>query len=103
MFVEEIFTEYPDITVILQVAEDVEEAALIVVEPLAFAVTTPCESTDATLEFALVHLTVDAPVAVIANLLPIKIVWLEAESFTLPAVGFVSEPELPPEDELIVT
>ena len=37
--------------------------------------------------------------AVIANLLPIKIVWLEAESFTLPAVGFVSEPELPPEDE----
>ena len=41
MFVEEIFTEYPDITVILQVAEEVDEAALIVVEPLALAVTTP--------------------------------------------------------------
>ena len=68
--VEEIFTEVPDLTVILQVAEFDPDTALIFAEPLAFAVTTPFESTEATDLFELLHLTGLAPVAVIANLFP---------------------------------
>ena len=102
---EEILTEVPDLTVILQVAEFEPDTALISAVPLAFAVTTPFVSTVATEVFELVHLTELAPVAVIANLFPTYIVSLVEESLIEPdgvvgAVGVVGVDGL--EDELFL-
>ena len=103
--VKEILTALPDLTVILQVADFEPEVALILAEPLFFAVTTPFESTVATEVFELVHLTELAPVAVIANLFPTYIVSLVEESLIEPdgvvgAVGVVGVDGL--EDELFL-
>ncbi len=85
----DIFTDEPDFTVILQVAECEPLFAVIVAEPAFLAVTIPRESTVATPVFELDHETLPDAVAVIANLLPVKIDLLDTESLTdEPVDGF---------------
>ena len=85
----EILTFEPDLTVILQTAECEPHLAVIFAEPAFLAVTIPRESTVATPLFELDQETFPAAVAVIANLLPVKIDLLDTESLTdEPVDGF---------------
>jgi hypothetical protein len=70
MLVQEMFTLLPDLTVTLQLAEELPEVAVIFAEPELLAVTTPFEFTVATDVSELDHLT-EPPLAVMASWLPV--------------------------------
>ena len=93
MLVQEILTLLPDLTVILQLADELPEVAVIFAVPELLAVTTPSEFTEATEESELDHLT-EPPLALIASWLPVYMVSEVVERLMLP------EDEPPPDDEL---
>ena len=70
MFVLDIFTFEPLLTLSLQLAEYLPEEAVMVAEPDDFALTIPFESTEATELSELDHFTESEHLAVMASLLP---------------------------------